>query len=300
MSDIWNSLGSTHSDPNTSGWVYAQGKEMRGPVPQQLLIERFVEGSIDLKTRVGREDGELHPLGEIRVLADALQGAWGLRVRRIARRRWGFFALGLLVCSSMVLGLGWVAQAGWSKHLVLVAQRSEAKDARAEKLRQKIDAIPLLAYQAQEQDKDEDEGKNQGKKSPSASKAGALRGGGGLRRRGAARPRRKAKPAAPPPMVAQCQRGQGDILGVLKNHLAKINICVEDEKSRDSQGLLPPVLRLEFVVKASGKIVELGIDDRHYRRGPLNNCMTKVFRRIRYAPTAGANCPVTIPIRISK
>ena len=55
-------------------------------------------------------------------------------------------------------------------------------------------------------------------------------------------------------------------------------------------------IEIEFVVRPEGKVVDFGVNDRHYRTGILKNCMTKVFNRIRYPSVGGSNCPVTIPI----
>jgi hypothetical protein len=78
-------------------------------------------------------------------------------------------------------------------------------------------------------------------------------------------------------------------------------VCVEDEKKRDTQGLLPPTLVLDFVVRASnGTVSDFFIDNRHYRAGPLNNCFVKVFRTIRFRSSGGSNCPVRLPIKIGR
>jgi hypothetical protein len=100
--------------------------------------------------------------------------------------------------------------------------------------------------------------------------------------------------------VASCKLSQQDIFGTLRKSLAKINVCVEDEKSRDKEGLLPPTLELSFVVQTSGKVVDFEIEDRHYKKGPMNNCMIKAFQTITFPSSNGANCPVSIPIKIGK
>ncbi len=94
-----------------------------------------------------------------------------------------------------------------------------------------------------------------------------------------------------------CKLSEGDIFGTLKKQLAKINVCVEDEKGRDAANL-PPTLELEFVVKPTGAVTEFHINDRHYRTGPMNNCMIKAFNTIHFPESTGTNCPVTIPIKI--
>ena len=100
--------------------------------------------------------------------------------------------------------------------------------------------------------------------------------------------------------MQSCKLTQQDIFGTLRSALGKLNVCVEDEKKRDTQGLLPAALELGFVVKPNGKVVDFAINDRHYRTGPLNNCMIKAFNTITFPGSTGANCPITIPIKIGK
>jgi hypothetical protein len=107
-------------------------------------------------------------------------------------------------------------------------------------------------------------------------------------------------PAAAPAdeMVSDCTRSQGDILGALGKHVGKLNVCVVEEKNGPEGKLLPSTLEIEFVVRSDGKVVDFGIGDRHYRTGPLKNCMTKVFMGVRYPEAKGSNCPVTLPLKI--
>ena len=94
-----------------------------------------------------------------------------------------------------------------------------------------------------------------------------------------------------------CARDNNEILSALAKNLRKMNVCVEDQRRRVPD-LLPPVLKLSFVVQPVGKVTDFSILDRNHRSGPLKNCMAKVFRQLRYQPTSGEPCPVQIPIKI--
>ncbi|MCK5690343.1 hypothetical protein KAI87_13785, partial [Myxococcota bacterium] len=121
------------------------------------------------------------------------------------------------------------------------------------------------------------------------------------KRKGSKRPGRNSGSSAPPPdelAVKSCELSQGQIFGSLRRVLGKLNVCVEAEKSGPKGSFLPKSLELDFVVLPSGKVVDFAINDRHYRTGPLKNCMTKIFRSIKFPSSTGSNCPVTIPLKI--
>ena len=84
----------------------------------------------------------------------------------------------------------------------------------------------------------------------------------------------------------------------IQRKIDAVKSMIQDEKSRDTQGLLPGTLTLEFVVLPDGKVVEFAVENRHYRTGPMRNCMLKVFRLMRFPGVGGSNCPVSIPIKI--
>ena len=94
----------------------------------------------------------------------------------------------------------------------------------------------------------------------------AMKVGGSEKKAGPPRPKLPGgKPEAEPPMVQSCARGQGEIFGVLGKHLGKINVCVQDEKSRDAANL-PNSITLSFVVKPDGSAAH-----EVERRGPAGD-----------------------------
>lgn len=283
MSDIWSGIG-VDIAPREGEWLYRAHGEMHGPIPKKALIERLLRGHLDLDTPVAKEGGEFHPIGRVAAFAPHLKEAKKQEAKRVAKKR---FRLGLLI---MVPVLGAASVGGFfvwehieaAKKQRLAKQKAMQKD--LEKRRKsfaKQDKMGLVALVAL----------------PSAKEV-KIRSTPVKRPKAPKRPGRPATKEEPVEAISSCERSQQEILGTLARHLGKINVCVEDEKSRDKQGLLPPSLGLSFVVKPSGKIVEFGIADRHYRTGPMKNCMTKAFSRIRYPAAGGSNCPIDIPIRI--
>ena len=151
----------------------------------------------------------------------------------------------------------------------------------------KLDLVALpVAHLSSEQPEKQKEGRR-------------ARGRRQRRRRRMRAARRRKNKSASDSIASTCQRDNQDIIKTLSRHLRKINVCVQDERKR-SGDKLPDALELDFIVKPSGRVVEFAIDHRHYRRGPMKNCMTKVFRTVRYPRSGGTACPVSIPIKVSK
>ncbi|MEO0592492.1 MAG: AgmX/PglI C-terminal domain-containing protein [Myxococcota bacterium] len=284
MADIWSSIGAEITT-SEGEWLYRVGSEVRGPVAEAVLSNRLANGEIPLSTLVAREGGEFHPVGRVATFTKSVK----IAQKNEARKRRKRIVLAVSI-ASLVLGAAGSAAAYviWkeaeTKRLEAVARAEREADA-LEKKRAELEQstkgpelVALVSLGSEEE--------VQIRQEPKRGK----------------RPKRRPgnKPgAAPEPeeSVASCSRSQGAILSTLKSHLAKINVCVQDEKTRDAANL-PNQLSLEFVVQTSGSVTDFRILNRHYRSGPMNNCMIKVFRRVKYPSATGSNCPVTIPIKI--
>jgi len=294
MADIWSGIGVDISGSKSSEgeWLYRSKGEMRGPVPLKVVAQKLISGEIDLKAEVAKEGGEFHSITRVAAFATHITEAKKQAKKRAIAKR------GKLIAIIALLVIGVVGVAGhfiYGELRKTQAEREAQHKAAAEALakrRAANDAVPEMGLVALVSLGTEDSVKIR-----SAQPGGAT-----------AKPKTKTKHGGeeavgkpePEEMVMQCQLSQADIFGTLKKNLGKINVCVEDEKTRDTQGLLPPTLELDFVVQTSGKVAEFSIGDRHYRTGPLNNCMIKAFNSIAFPTSKGANCPVTIPIKIGK
>lgn len=282
MTDLWSGI-STELSASEGEWLYRIGSELRGPLPEEVVSSKIATGEIPLTASVGREGGGFHPVIRVATFAKAVVAAQKRVAKQRSRRFMSLLALTILV---LVLGGGGVGYVVW-------------KSAEAKRIAQEQEREAMAARIAAEQDKIE-----KTTKGPELLALVSLGSEEEVEIREKRRPLRKktrnsGAPKNNPPeeSFGSCQRSQSAILSVLQKHVAKINVCVEDEKSRDA-ARLPPTLKLDFVVQASGSVTDFSVLDRHYRTGPMNNCMIKVFRRVRYPTVAGSNCPVTIPIKI--
>jgi hypothetical protein len=287
MPDIWSGIGSDISHGGEGEWLYRVGGEIRGPVSMQILAQKLVRGEIDLETQVAHEGGEFHPISRVAAFAPHITEAkkqLGKRHAAKTRRLLVMLAVPALALIGVVGYFVWL-ELGQRRHKAELEAR--AKLAELARQRKKAESLPDMGLVALVSLGNEDSVKIHSGASPKRAGAG--------RRHGA-----EAAQAEPTELVQECKLSQGDILGTLRKHLAKINFCVEDERTRDKEGLLPPTLELEFVVQTSGRVTDFALTDRHYRKGPLNNCFIKAFSTIQFPASNGANCPVTIPIKIGK
>lgn len=285
MADIWSGIGAEVT--TTEGeWLYRLGQEVRGPLSEAVISNKIANGEIPLTALVAREGGEFHVVTRVATFESAVRTAQKAIARKRKHRLILFIGLG-----TVILGLG----ATGVTYTVL-------QEAEARRLESQREQEALAAQMAAERASIENATKGpellalvslgtedevEIRKSPKRPK--------NRRPKGPKDPRLPDN--APEESFSSCQRNTAAILGVLQKHVARINVCVEDEKGRNAAAL-PATLKLDFVVQATGSVTDFRILDRHYRTGPMNNCMIKVFRRVKYPSVGGSNCPVTIPIKI--
>lgn len=291
MSDIWSGIG-VDITSSEGEWLYRVKGEVRGPVLQAAIVDKLKNGEIDVGTLVAREGGgDFHPIARVAAFSQHIEEAQRLRDKRSAKTRKRLIGIVALL---LVAGLGaggffmfreYESRAN-ARILAAKKRAAEERKRKAELLKSapKMALVALVSLGTKEDVKI-----RQTKTRRSAAR----------RRSGSAKSvsRTRERPAEEE-FVQSCKLSQNDIFGTLRRHLGKLNVCVEDEKARDTTGRLPDTLALEFVVKPNGKVVDFLINDRHFRRGPMNNCMIKAFRTITFPVTNGSNCPVTIPIKI--
>ncbi len=298
MADMWSGLGNDLSKAE-GVWLYRRGGDVCGPLPQKALVKKLLDGDIDLHTQVAREGTDFHPLSQVQAFARYVPEAQTqalLRARRRARKRLLWLVLGVAL---LLGGAGLLVHQEYARRLTAhkarlqtmrraeLAAQQAAQQAAVDL--QRAHTMPLVALVSLGDERDI-----------------RIHGGRSGHAASQARPAHKIPASAGRQAITDgtavegCGLSQNDIFTPLKAALSKINVCVEDEKKRDTQGLLPDRLELQFVVRPSGKVSHFAIDDRHYRTGPLNNCMIKAFNMMTFPTSTGANCPVTIPIKIGK
>lgn len=281
MTDIWSGAGIEISG-GEGEWLYRVGEEVRGPLPFRTIVDKLLKGEIELKTPVAKEGGEFYPIVSVAAFSPHIGEAKKRAAQRVqGKSRRVVVMISLLALCGLGVG-GYIVYAEYQKaharklerermdQLALAKRREEAK-----KLKTELVALVSLGTE------------NDVKIHSTPPKRPAAAAG---RKEAAAEPTEEE-------VVSQCKLTQQDIFGTLSHSLGKINVCVQDEKQRDAKNL-PPTLDLDFIVLPDGRVSEFKVNDRHYRTGPMNNCLIKAFATISFPKSNGANCPVTIPIKI--
>lgn len=292
MSDIWSGVSSAIPQ-NDGEWLYRVGEEVRGPVPFESVVSKLLSGELTPKTMVAREGGEWHPIAQVAAFEPHVaiyQENVTKKSAAIAKRI--ALALGILVL--IAAGIAAYFLLGENEHKAVLAEVAQRRsEEELDRQRHAFESMPKMGLVALVSLGTEQDVKIKKKTTTGGGKKTGKSGGkSGLSGSGEG-----GSSSEEDDMVMSCKLSQSAIFGTLNKHLAKINVCVEDEKTRDAVNL-PNQLELEFVVKPTGTVSDFHVNDRHYRTGPMNNCMIKAFNTIKFPESDGTNCPVTIPIKI--
>lgn len=289
MPDIWGNIGlDIPSSGSSEGeWLYKVGGEVRGPMPLAAVADKLVKGEITLDTPVAKEGGDFHPIARVAAFSSFAGEAKKQAQKRSAAKVRKIILLAALPVLAALGGGGYYVFREFQASKAQKEAEARRVTAELEQKRKKEEAVPDIGLVALVSLGTEDEVKIKKHETGTPSTKKTTKS-------------KQETREEPEQMVAQCNLSQADIFGTLKRHLAKINVCVEAEKEQDKEGLLPSTLSLSFVVQTSGKVTDFEIEDRHYRKGPMNNCMIKAFNTISFPSSTGANCPVSIPIKIGK
>ena len=272
-----------------ANWLYRFGSHVYGPVGEARLKEDIISGKLDLNIHVGKEGAEFLPLARVLAFEECLEQA---KRQRKARREFQYKVWGWFV---MVVGLVLLVWTGVSfertltaerlRHSVEVAQAKERLKSRVEKIRG-LAPIPLAGFPqatspvsggTSSQEKKEE-------KSRVARRASS----------------KKAVKVAAERMVSSCERSQESIVKGVRKYLRQINSCIKNQQSREEGQGLGAALVVNFVVRPTGRVLDFEIDKPRSAQVGLKNCMTRVFRTIRFARVGGTNCPVSLPIKLKK
>jgi hypothetical protein len=289
MVDIWSGIG-VEISKSSGEWLYRVGDDVRGPVPIKVLAEKLIKGEIPLTTPIALEGGDYHPVVQVKAFSiHVTEAKKAARKRNAAKvRRILLISLAVFVLGGAVAGY-FVFEAYQKQEQARLALEKKRKEEQDEIQHQK-DALAKMDLVALVTLGSEAEVKIKSERKPGTTKSKAV----------STKTKPGETPAAAPAeeMISDCTRSQGDILAALGKHVGKLNVCVVEEKNGPDGKLLPSTLEIEFVVRPDGKVVDFGVNDRHYRTGPLKNCMTKVFMGVKYSTAGGSNCPVTLPLKI--
>lgn len=304
MADIWKNLG-VKIAAQEGDWLYRVGAEVRGPVAKSVIIQKLLAGEITISTPVARDGMEFHPLVQVAAFSEHIEDVQNELKRRRSHYLKRILLIGILPCVILLAGAGWKIYAGMQAKQAQIAAEARRKAESDAQKKAEIAALPQMGLVALVSLGSKEDVRMQ-KVEPSSRSAARKKVAAGApsqtaQERAATQNNQTDTGAVTDEeIVAGCKLSQEDIFETLRLHLGKINFCVEDEKARDKEGLLPSTLELEFVVKPNGRIVDFRINERHFRIGPLNNCLTKAFNTISFPESSGTNCPAIIPIKIGK
>lgn len=284
LSNVGGSLATKSDD-----WLYQKGNQIFGPVTKDAIVNKLLNGDIDANTMVAKEgSNDYYPISQVAAFAPALEDVKVALRKRTATKMRRVALLVFLMVLTAGAGAGYYLKTEADRKAAVIAAQQAEEEAKRKQLAEErrkildgdVELVALVSF--------DESAMKVGDDKPASKRP---------------RPGRKVRPGSDagkePEMVSKCQRSDTEIFDVLRKNLAKINFCVEDEKKRNAAGL-PDTLKLSFVVKPSGSTGDFTILDRHYRTGPMRNCMYKVFNLIKFKSAGGTNCPVQIPIKIGR
>jgi hypothetical protein len=280
MTDIWSGAGIDIA-AGEGEWLYRVGEEVRGPLPFRTMVDKLLKGEIALKTLVAKEGGEFYPVVNVAAFSPHIPEAKKRAKERAAGKSRRVVLMILLLAVALLSGGGYIV---WTEYEKAHARRLEKEHQAALALAKRREEAKRLGH-------------TELVALVSLGTESDVKIHSAPRRPVAATNHHEIAGPTEEEVVSQCKLTQQDIFSTLSRSLGKINVCVEDEKQRNKEGL-PPTLELDFIVLPDGRVSEFKLTDRHFRVGPMNNCMIKAFQTITFPKSNGANCPVTIPIKI--
>lgn len=291
--------GALDLTPQTREWLFKDGGQVYGPVPEARLTELIVEGRIGARTPVAGEDGAWRPLEEVpgflvhlrKAEAHARVQAEVTGAARIARRRHALQGSALILAIFLV-----VALLGVGAYLV-AARRFDRRSALLEDFG---DGIALTAARV-----------------GGGARAGAADDEIAIPDAALGAPQAGAAPAARPrPSAAPRATRSGPVSGTAEGGdlvLAQYDPRRIQEVVRRSQGSLAPCLRdearrspefsgdipIEFAVGNDGRVAALWIDEPRFKTGPLRDCLLQRLREWSFDKFPGQRPVVSLSFRIS-
>lgn len=291
--------GSLDSPTQTREWLFKDGGQIYGPVPEARLAELLLEGRLDGRTEVAGEDGAWRPLAQVpgflvhlrKAEARARVEAEATGAARLERRRNALQGSALLVAIVLLVALvGGTAfflatRRPWERKSALLADLGDGiaissarvgGGSRAAALDDEI-AVPDL-------------------RAPPP-------GGGAATPR--PRPATAAHPARPGRATGTAEGGdlvlaQYDprrIQEVVAQRQASLAPCLREEARRSPEfsGDIP----IEFAVGNDGRVAALWIDEPRFKSGPLRDCLLAHLREWSFDPFPGQRPVVSLSFRIS-
>lgn len=276
-------------------WLYRSDGRVYGPLSADELAMKLIDGRIPPDVYAAVEGtNDFHPITRFEAFRAPLEDLdESLRKRRyrVESFRW-FLAVGLLaVCGGSSVMM--VAEAreelvekqGTDHQRAVEARRVLDQKILARELKQPVPLVtePMLEH-----------ARAQARERALASKRATAKEAKRNRKRS------KSRASSGATVVDSCKLEQRDVLRTLKKGLGKINWCVEREKGRNPEGVLPESLPVSFVVRPNGDIIQFRVEDADFRQSVLGKCLKKAFRAVRFPAREGTDCPINLPIRIRK
>ena len=279
----------------TREWLFKDGVQVYGPVPEARLVELLLDGRVNASTLVAGEDGTWRSLREVpgflvhlrKAEARARVEAEVTGAARIARRRTALRGA-VLVVGILLL----VALVGTGAFL-LATRRWERRNALLDDLGDGIAVTTARVGGGARATAGDDEIAVPDLHPESAGASARQRGPGA------------ARPARPGPATGSAEGGdlvlaQYDprrIQEVVARSQGSLAPCLRDEAKRSPEfaGDIP----IEFAVGNDGRVAALWIDEPRFKSGPLRDCLFTRLREWSFDKFPGQRPVVSLSFRIS-
>ncbi|GEJ57226.1 AgmX/PglI C-terminal domain-containing protein [Anaeromyxobacter diazotrophicus] len=282
----------------TREWLFKDGVQVFGPIPEARLVELLLEGRVGPGTLVANEDGAWRPASEVpgflvhlrKAEARARVEAEVTGAARLARRRTALQGSALAVVILLLVTLVGVGA------FLLATRRWERRSALLDDLG---DGIAITSARV-----------GNGARSSAADDeiaipdlpAGAPAGASAAPKPHAAAAARGARPGAATGSaeggdLVMAQYDPRRIQAVVARQQGSLAPCLRDEAKRSPEfaGDIP----IEFAVGNDGRVAALWIDEPRFKSGPLRECLFARLREWSFDRFPGQRPVVSLSFRIS-
>lgn len=275
-------------------WLYRQDEQIFGPVGTHVLSERILSGAISPEIHVACNQGEFHHITRVSAFRETLEK----RNASLATRRKSLEKTRLILSIALLaVGAGGAFMIVDKEAAAIKLEQELQHDQVLEQRRAQVqvnEAIPLPPMEplvtaemleAAQLESDAREAEQLKTKAVKVRKK-----------------RTRAKRTTTPQISDTCQLKQQDVMRVMKRHIKSITNCVSKEQARATAtgSTMPDKLNLDFIVRATGQVIQFELTHPKYRRGLLHKCLKKAFKKVVFPKRPGTDCPTSLPIRIPK
>jgi hypothetical protein len=282
--------------PTTREWLFKDGAQVYGPVPEGRLVELLLEGRVGAGTLVAGDDGAWLPLRDVpgflvhlrKAEARARVEAEVTGAARLARRRTA------LQGSALVIGILLLVLLVGAGAFLIATRRWERRNALLDDLGDGIAVTSARVGGGARATAGDDE-------IAIPELHPGVPGGAAKPQRVAAAPRASRQgPASGTAEGGDLVMAQYDprrIQEVVARQQGSLAPCLRDEAKRSPEfaGEIP----IEFAVGNDGRVAALWIDEPRFKSGPLRDCLLSRLREWSFDKFPGQRPVVSLSFRIS-